>query len=42
MNLRRWIVLGVCVAAVMAAVWCLGDDWGDEGREFLRALRRVL
>ncbi|MEF3302528.1 hypothetical protein [Paenibacillus sp. GYB003] len=40
--MRKWIVLGVCVVAVIVVVLCLGEDWGDEGREFLRSLRRVL
>ncbi|MFC3552435.1 hypothetical protein ACFOLC_15630 [Lysobacter cavernae] len=42
MNIRKWIILAVCVLAVIALVLWLGDDSSDEGRDFLRALRHVL
>jgi len=42
MNLRNIAILVVLVLAVMALVYWLGHDSSNEGRAFLRALKRIL
>lgn len=42
MRRNRWIILGLCVLAGIAVVLWFGQDYSNEVRAFLRALRRAL
>ncbi|MFD1800960.1 hypothetical protein ACFSFZ_01915 [Mixta tenebrionis] len=42
MTKKRLVIIGGAIVVMMILVSCMGEEYGNEARSFLNALRRII